>query len=145
MRVVLRVFKIVIKFSVILSLTTSSTMFLGVPLAFAQEQKKEDEAPTLTGPRKQLATIIFAGLAGAIMGLSTLSFYGRPQDHLENIALGFAVGVIGGTSWATFKAATDPSEFYGESLGYIHTRGFADSAQMASAWEVRPLKMQWSF
>src|SRR5580704_14870733 len=33
------------------------------------------------GPRKQLATIIFAGLGGAILGLSTLSFYGRPQDY----------------------------------------------------------------
>ena len=27
-----------------------------------------------SGPRKQLATIVFAGLAGAVLGLSTLSF-----------------------------------------------------------------------
>ena len=41
-----------------------------------------------------LATILFAGLGGSILGLSTLSFYGRPQDKLQNIAIGFAVGVI---------------------------------------------------
>jgi hypothetical protein len=40
------------------------------------------------GPRRQLATILFAGLGGSILGLSTLSFYGRPQDKLSNIAIG---------------------------------------------------------
>lgn len=65
------------------------------------------------GPRKQLATIVFAGLGGAILGLSTLSFYGRPQDKLSNIAIGFAIGVISGTAFVTFNAATNPREFYG--------------------------------
>ena len=64
------------------------------------------------GPRKQLATIVFAGLGGAILGLSTLSFYGRPQDKLSNIAIGFALGVIIGTSMVTFRAATNPDQFY---------------------------------
>ncbi|MCB0411058.1 MAG: hypothetical protein KDD22_00935 [Bdellovibrionales bacterium] len=70
------------------------------------------EGTSSGGPRKQLATIIFAGLAGAILGLSTLSFYGRPQDYLSNIAIGFAVGVIIGTSYTTYQAATKPHEFY---------------------------------
>ena len=65
------------------------------------------------GPRKQLATIIYAGLGGAVLGLSTLSFYGRPQEKLSNIAIGFALGVIAGTSFVTYKAMTNPSEFYG--------------------------------
>ncbi len=65
------------------------------------------------GPRKQLATIIFAGLGGAILGLSTLSFYGRPQEKLSNIAIGFAFGIIVGTSYVTYKAASNPAEFYG--------------------------------
>jgi hypothetical protein len=66
------------------------------------------------GPRKQLATIIFSGLGGAVLGLSTLSFYGRPQDNLNNIAVGFAVGVIVGTGYVTYTALTNPSEFYGD-------------------------------
>ncbi len=71
-----------------------------------------EEKAELTGTRKQLATIIFAGLSGAILGLSTLSFYGRPQDNLSNIAIGFAFGVIGGVTYTTYKAATKPYEAY---------------------------------
>ena len=41
-----------------------------------------------------------------------MSFYGRPQDKLNNIALGFAVGVIGGACYTTYKAATQPRDFY---------------------------------
>lgn len=68
---------------------------------------------SIGGPRRQLATILFAGLGGAILGLSTLSFYGRPQDKLANIAIGFAVGVIAGTAYVTYKAANNPRELYG--------------------------------
>lgn len=84
--------------------------------AFAQTAPTgttEENAPK-GGPRKQLATIVFAGLGGAILGLSTLSFYGRPQDNLANIAVGFAVGIIVGTVYVTYKAASSPAEFYGE-------------------------------
>lgn len=59
-----------------------------------------------SGPRRQLATIVFAGLGGAVLGLSTLSFYGRPQDYLVNIAIGFAVGVIAGTAYVTFQTVS---------------------------------------
>jgi len=70
--------------------------------AFAQDATVKKKS----GPRRQLATILFAGLGGALLGLSTLSFYGRPQDNLGNIGLGFAVGVIGGTIYVTYKSAT---------------------------------------
>jgi hypothetical protein len=73
-----------------------------------------ERAPS-TGPRRHIATIIFAGLGGSVLGLSTLSFYGRPQDKLANIAIGFAVGVMVGTSYVTYRAATRPAEFYGVS------------------------------
>lgn len=78
-----------------------------------------EEKAELTGTRKQLATIVFAGLAGAILGLSTLSFYGRPQDHLSNIAIGFALGVIGGATYTTYKAATQPYSAYDLSQEYF--------------------------
>jgi len=70
--------------------------------AFAQDTTVRKKS----GPRRQLATILFAGLGGAILGLSTLSFYGRPQDNLGNIGLGFAAGVIAGTIYVTYKSAT---------------------------------------
>lgn len=65
------------------------------------------------GPQKHLSTIVLAGVAGATLGLSTLSFYGRPQDKLNNIAIGAAVGIIVGAVYSTFKAATEPRDFYG--------------------------------
>lgn len=67
---------------------------------------QETQAKRNTGARRQLATIVFAGLGGAILGLSTLSFYGRPQEQLANIGIGFAVGVIAGTAYVTFRTAT---------------------------------------
>jgi len=75
--------------------------------AFGQQAMRKKPS----GPRRQLATIVFAGLGGAIMGLSTLSFYGRPQEQLSNIAIGFAVGVIVGTVYVTFRSATT-REYY---------------------------------
>lgn len=65
------------------------------------------------GPRKNFTTIVFAGLGGAVLGLSTLSFHGRPQDHMDSIAIGFAVGIIAGAIYTSYKAATDPANFYG--------------------------------
>ena len=64
------------------------------------------------GPKRQIATIVYMGLGGAVLGLSTLSFYGRPQDKLTNIWIGFGAGVIVGTIWMTYQAATNPQEFY---------------------------------
>lgn len=100
-------FKLQIVVLVFLTLSLSLPSYAQYPQSNAQ-----NEAGLTSGPRKQLAVIVFAGLAGAIMGLSTLSFYGRPQDHLSNIAVGFAVGIIIGTSYTTYKAATQPYEFY---------------------------------
>lgn len=88
-------------------------LFVGIFLTFtvpfdALAQNDELGTPSVGGPRKQLATIVFSGLGGAVLGLSTLSFYGRPQDKLSNIAVGFAIGIITGTIYTTYKQATQP-------------------------------------
>lgn len=92
----------------ILILILSCALITAEPAAFAQ-----GKSSAANGPRKHLTTIVFAGLAGAVLGLSTLSFYGRPQDRLNNIAIGAAFGIIGGTMFSTYKAAAEPREFYG--------------------------------
>lgn len=82
------------------------------PASMAQPLPNDSETiSTSSGPRRQMATIIFSGLAGAILGLSTLSFYGRPQDKLSNIAIGFALGIIAGATFTTYKAATQPYDY----------------------------------
>ncbi|MCB0350187.1 MAG: hypothetical protein KDD38_03325 [Bdellovibrionales bacterium] len=106
-------FKKIVQLILVLNISLPSLVYAAPmgDLAQATGLTNEEKAE-LTGTRKQLATIIFAGLSGAILGLSTLSFYGRPQDHLSNIAIGFAFGVIGGVTFTTYKAATKPYEVY---------------------------------
>jgi O-antigen/teichoic acid export membrane protein len=81
-----------------------------VPNAALAQIQNETSVPELSGTRKQVATIIFSGLAGSILGLSTLSFYGRPQERLSNIAVGFAIGIIGGVIYTTYNVARSPYE-----------------------------------
>jgi hypothetical protein len=59
------------------------------------------QAQTSTMPtiRRSFATVMFAGLGGAILGLSTLSFYGNPQNHIGNIWTGATLGVLAGGAY----------------------------------------------
>lgn len=66
--------------------------------AFAQTNTSQ-----MSGFRRNVATIIFAGLGGAVLGLSTLSFYGEPEDHVSNIWMGLGVGLIAGTAYVTTR------------------------------------------
>lgn len=91
----------------------SLSLMVVVPAVHAAPKGADKAGQSVSqGPRRHIANIVFAGLAGAVLGLSTLSFYGRPQDRLSNIAVGFAIGVIGGTIFTTYKAAAEPKDFY---------------------------------
>lgn len=104
-------------------LCLSLVMVSSSALAQGAKRSKGSEV-SQRGPRRQITTIVMAGLAGAILGLSTLSFYGRPQDYLSNIAVGFAAGVITGTVYTTFQAATNPQDFYNQK-DFLDQRNFA--------------------
>ena len=113
--------------------------------AMAQQPPAEEGTTKskMGGPRRQLATILFAGLGGSILGLSTLSFYGRPQDKLSNIAIGFAVGVIAGTVYVTYKAANNPQELYGKE--YIPELDRLAQQQQLRATNPTPLSASYTF
>jgi hypothetical protein len=55
-----------------------------------------------------LGTILLVGLAGGLVGLSTLSFYDKPQDNIRNIFFGAGAGMIVATFATTFAVATSP-------------------------------------
>jgi hypothetical protein len=82
--------------------------FVTTQNTFAQA---DQSSTSKIGPKKQLTMIFLAGLSGAVLGLSTLSFYGRPQEHLGNIAIGFAIGAVFGTIFVTYNTATKPKEY----------------------------------
>ena len=97
----------------LISILLITSFSLASTPVFAAPKNKADAENVTAGPRRHLSKIVFAGLAGAILGLSTLSFFGRPQEKLSYIPIGFAVGVIGGAMFTTYKAATEPKDFYG--------------------------------
>lgn len=88
-------------------------MFVVVLTLFVSQNvlAQENQSTTRSGPRKQISKILLAGLGGAVFGLSTLSFYGRPQAHIRNIAGGFALGIIVGTIYVTYNTASKPKEY----------------------------------
>lgn len=90
------------------------TCVLYTTAAFAQAPQQKEEPSLTAAPKRQFATILYVGLGGAVLGLSTLSFYTRPQDHLSNIATGFGLGIIIGAIYTTYNAATNPKDFYSQ-------------------------------
>lgn len=60
------------------------------------------------GVRRNTATVIFCGLGGAVLGLSTLSFYGKPADHTGNIYAGLAIGMVAGLTYVLTRENGDP-------------------------------------
>lgn len=98
-------------------------------------------------PHRRIATIIYAGLGGAVLGLSTLSFYGQPQEKLANIAIGAAVGVIAGTAYVTYEYATSSSnsaepDAAAKLLDLSSQPRFASSS---SGLRFLPLQWRWTF
>jgi hypothetical protein len=55
---------------------------------FAQYQYDDQEAPNYSladQTKNDMMVIIAAGVGGAILGLSTLSFVDEPGDHYDNV------------------------------------------------------------
>jgi len=115
--------------------------------SFAQTVDEKDGESSTLGPRRQMATIIFAGLGGAVLGLSTLSFYGRPQDKLANIAIGAAVGIIVGVIYTAYQMASTPEEFYGPppEEAFIHPVELRPEVALHKTDEVNVRLYEWSF
>ena len=49
-------------------------------------------------------------MAGAVLGLSTLSFVEEPKDHTRNIIVGASIGIIFGVGYVAFSQATKTQE-----------------------------------
>jgi hypothetical protein len=60
-------------------------------------------------PRNAVSVILMSGLVGGILGLSTLSFYDRPQENIRNITIGAGVGMIAAALYMTYSVSQSPS------------------------------------
>jgi uncharacterized membrane protein YebE (DUF533 family) len=81
--------------------------------SFAQQQGGDVEA-FVEDTKTDLLIVISGGLAGAILGLSTLSFVEEPKRHTRNIIVGASLGIIAGVAYVAFNQANKSQEmFYG--------------------------------
>lgn len=62
--------------------------------AWAQDASSNEDIVEST--RNDLLMVAGGGVVGAVLGLSTLSFYDKPSKHVSNIWTGAAIGIIGG-------------------------------------------------
>ena len=77
-------------------------------VAFAQESNEDDDIVKNT--QNDILLIAGAGAAGAILGLSTLSFVDKPSQHISNVWTGAALGVIAGVIFVAYNSAQRGSE-----------------------------------
>lgn len=85
--------------------------------------------------KSQVAKILLSGLGGAVLGISTLSFYDRPQDHLSNVAVGGVLGVVLGSLYVTkesLHAETGLPSF--EDGGVLYLAGDPSKGEYQAQW-----------
>jgi hypothetical protein len=94
--------KNLLKFLLIFSLIATSSN------SFAQD----NDDPLLDTSMRDALTVVAMGTVGAILGLSTLSFVEEPKEHLKNIVVGGAVGIIIGVGVVAWGQASKSRDSY---------------------------------
>jgi hypothetical protein len=78
---------------------------LSLNVVFAQEQDD-----VIKNTQDDILLVAAAGAGGAILGLSTLSFYETPSQHISNLWTGAALGIIAGVIFVAYNSAQKGSE-----------------------------------
>lgn len=63
------------------------------------------EDDIIKNTQNDILLVAGAGAAGAVLGLSTLSFVDTPSKHIANIWTGAALGVIAGVVFVAYNSA----------------------------------------
>lgn len=74
--------------------------------AFAQDNSED----LVKSTQQDILLVGAMGAGGAILGLSTLSFYDTPSKHISNIWTAAAIGVIAGVIFVAYNSAQKGSE-----------------------------------
>ncbi len=83
--------------------------------AWSQYQYDDQEAPNYSladQTKSDMMVIAAAGVGGAVLGLSTLSFVDEPGDHFNNVLTGAAVGLIIGVLYVAYRQAYGPAGIF---------------------------------
>ena len=114
-------------------LTILATLMLSMSNTYAQDGKSSTEA--LDGPLTDLYVVLGAGAAGAVLGLSTLSFVDQPTKKFKNVSMGAALGIIAGVGIVVYNQATRASsEIYSsEAINELNPNRFESIARQEFA------------
>lgn len=67
--------------------------------------------------KNDLMVVVAGGVAGAVLGLSTLSFVDEPREHTKNILVGASIGIIAGVAYVAFAQANKSKDLiYGSAV-----------------------------
>ena len=105
-----------------------------VPSLFAQENELDG---LVSDTKNDLLVVVGGGLAGAVLGLSTLSFVEEPKEHTRNILVGASLGIIAGVGYVAFSQANktqdliygaEPEEEYSKAESHKNFGSYARSS-----------------
>lgn len=98
--------------------------------------------------KRTTATILFSSIGGGVLGLSTLSFYGKPQEHTDNITTGVLIGFIAGFTYVMYDNYEQRSALNESSSDYIQKQLLAASSERKKRgpdlnWPLFSLEASW--
>ncbi len=79
----------------------TSTLVVAIFFVYSAQGQAQQEKRFKRG----MATIVFSSLGGAVLGLSTLSFYGQPEQHANNVSTGAVLGFIFGSGYVLMDSS----------------------------------------
>ncbi len=103
---------------------------------FALAQQEDD---VIKNTQNDMMIVMAAGAGGAVLGLSTLSFYDTPSKHLPNVWTGAALGIIAGVIFVAYNSAQKGSE---DLISSRSSQDFSTSERSSWHWEKSQLLTQ---
>ncbi len=86
-----------------------------INITAGRSAQAQDIDGLVSDTKNDLLVVVGGGLAGAVLGLSTLSFVEEPKDHTRNIIVGASIGIIAGVAFVAMSQATKTQDMlYGE-------------------------------
>ena len=87
-----------------------SSLLVALALVLPQGALAQEKDDLVKNTQNDLVLVGAAGLGGAVLGLSTLSFYDKPSKHVSNIWMGAAIGIIAGVIMVAVGSAQKSQE-----------------------------------
>lgn len=117
------------------------------PLTHAQNQDNILNDELIKKTQEDFFVVVGAGIGGAVLGLSTLSFVEKPARHVYKVWMGASLGVIAGVLYVIYNRAqagtadlrasrdfqTNERSLWHESSVFRNTRSLISEENLASS------------